>query len=318
MKKNNSIKQIFEKIKRQDNYFHRSNIYELEATIDLINSFKETEPNLLSYIPIKLVTIMECYFKSIVKEFVDHDVIYANSLIDYLKDIHIDMDFITFLSGKLITVGSIISEIVRLQRVDSFFDIMSKLLGKNFIKKKYDNYLNYHGEPKISFYFLKKSLLELNSQRNIIVHANANLVIDKMQLKTYVQHTKLLLDATNELVDEILYPNSPTTQYEMNQSAFEKSEEINKRIRKFIADICLYIKQRSSKEQVKQFLIYYHQREKSIKEYGKLQADFYEGGSMYPLIYYSAITSGREIFFDELKKEFTNYNNEIEIHPLNL
>ncbi|HAU1603705.1 TPA: hypothetical protein JBJ19_02385 [Legionella pneumophila] len=104
----------------------------------------------------------------------------------------------------------------------------------------------------------------------------------------------------------------------MNQFAFVRAEEIDKQIRALIYKISIYIRKKGEKVHIKQLLKFYHQREKSIEEYGKFKADFYEGGSIYPLIYYSEITEAREKFYGELKQNFINYNGEIEIHPLNL
>lgn len=312
-----TINNIFEKIKRQSNNSHRFATYELDSLVKMIDSAKQIEPALLLYIPIKLVTFIECYFKDVVREFVDNDVSYANALIDRLKDIPIDMDFINFLTGKIITVGSIISQVVLVQRVDSITDVMDKLLGENVFKKSMTNYLHKQGQQKITFYSLITSLRELNNNRNIIVHENSRLVLQEDQLITYVQHTKLFLDATNHIVDELLYPNALITQTEMNDSEFKRAEELNKEIRRLIFNISVYIRSKSEKIQVKQLLIFYKQREKSIAEYGRFKAGFYEGGSIYPLIYYSALTEAREKFLAELKQIFINYEGQIEIHPLN-
>ncbi|KTD15566.1 hypothetical protein Lgra_0232 [Legionella gratiana] len=180
------------------------------------------------------------------------------------------------------------------------------------------NYLNNHNEQKISWDSLISSLQELNNHRNIIVHENSDLILKEDQIIAYLKHTELLYEGTNHIINKILYPNAPTTQTEMNQFAFVKAEEIDKEIRGLIYKISTYIREKGEKVHIKQLLTYYKQREKSIEEYGKFKADFYEGGSIYPLIYHSAITEAREKFFDELKQNFINYNGEIEIHPLSL
>lgn len=317
-KTSKSINDIFEKVKRQKNSFYRYHTYEIDSLIKLIESAKQIDPILLLYIPIRLVTFIECYFKDLVREFVDHDGIYANALIHYLKDISIDMDFINFLSGKIITVGSIISQIVSIQRVDSIFNVMEKLLGNKSFKVKLSNYLCNHTEQSITLDSLIATLQELNKHRNIIVHENSNLVLQEGQLIIYAKHTKLFLEATNHITSEILYPDTPTTQMQMNHLAAEKANEINSEIRKLISNILVYIRKKNQNLQAKQFLVFYKQREKSMEEYGKFQANFYKGGSIYPLIYFSAITEARENFLAELKQNLINYQGGIEIHPLSL
>lgn len=53
-------------------------------------------------------------------------------------------------------------------------------------------------------------------------------------------------------------------------------------------------------------------------EYAKFKADFFKGGSIYPLIFNSSLSEARIHFLEELKNIFTNANDEIDIYPVDL
>ncbi|HHF7349729.1 TPA: HEPN domain-containing protein [Legionella feeleii] len=308
-----SINDIIEKIKREKKHSYMHNPYKLQSLMELIPTINKIDSELLSYIPIKLITILECYFKDVIREFVDHEATYAKKLIEHFKNIQIDLDLINFLAQKKITLGRIFSQIIPVQRVDSIVTLFESL-GLNDFKKKISIYLKQ--KSNISLETIFKTLTELNRNRNIIVHENSNLVLSDSQIIIYIEQTLLFLEAVDNFIGETLYPNSSYTQLELNQYSYSLAEESNRKVRSLISRIVIYMRKHKETAQIKQFLQFYRSRASSILEYAKFNADFYKGGSIYPLIFNSCLKEARINFLEELQRTFINVNDEIEIPNL--
>lgn len=105
---------------------------------------------------------------------------------------------------------------------------------------------------------------------------------------------------------------------EMNIHSYNEAEEWNVKIRHFVNEIIKYLRDTDCKSNIRQLVKFYNLREKSCLEYAKFKADFFKGGSIYPLIFNSALSEARIHFLEELKSVFTNANDKIDIYPVDL
>lgn len=315
-----SINEIRTNLERQ---FSNTILYLYNFELDSLDQFlvapKEENLNLLLYVPIRLVTIIECYYREIIKSLVNYDDLYANKLIKYIKDnVHIDMDFINSLVGKKITVGDIVSQIVSVKRLDSFISIMEDLLGAKTFKPELTKFLKEQEPETPSLDFILGSLSELNSYRNIIVHEYSKLEIGEDKIQAYVKHTRIFLMAIENLVNKIQGIKQHETQMEMNIDSFNEAKEWNVKIRSFVNEIIKYLLDSDCKSNIRQLVKFYNLREKSCLEYAKFKAEFFKDGSIYPLILNSALSEARIHFLEELKNVFTDINDKIDIYPVGL
>lgn len=107
-------------------------------------------------------------------------------------------------------------------------------------------------------------------------------------------------------------------QSELNINSYKESQFWDTEVRNFIIEIIRYLKKYNSDSGIRELVIYYQIREKGCKEYAHFNAVFFEGGTIYPLIFNSSLTEARKLFLDELKSFFTNFHDKIYIHTVEL
>lgn len=314
-----SISEIQVKIQRQLNnnvlYFCD---YELDKLEAYLKSLKEQDRVLSNYIIIRLVTLLECIYRETIKDIVNFSSIYANKVIDQIKNnVQIDMDFFNALTGKKITMGDIISQVISIKRFDIFISIMVEI-DSNF-KKEMILHLNKLSKNKISWENIAKVFADLNENRNILVHEVIDLPVEENLIIKYIYYARLFLKSLNGWLNKkIGRVEYAKTQLVLNINSFKESQFWNTEIRKFIIEIIRYLKKYNSHSSIRGLVRYYQIREKGCKEYAHFNASFIEGGTIYPLVFNTSLTEARKLFLEELKNHFTNFDGKIYIGTIEI
>lgn len=149
-----------------------------------------------------------------------------------------------------------------------------------------------------------KRIFEL---RHIFCHEFAtNLKINKEEIFSCFYSSKIFLNQVDNFVYNLLYPNAPISQRDMNEEASGSFDEVERKLNELIELIKVASKQYYPYEPIdeKKF-------DKSINEWKKYRkvkalydASYVEGGSMYPLIYLGSMTTTTEEKIESLETEF--------------
>jgi hypothetical protein len=142
--------------------------------------------------------------------------------------------------------------------------------------------------------------------RHIFCHEFAtNIYIEKNEILRCLNSSKLFLNQTNNYILDLLYPNAPETQVEMNKQANDVFKESEKRLTQLI----LKIKEES--KDLSYLPLNVAHLEESIMEWkkyrkikAKLDASIVEGGSIYPCIYAGSLTTTTEEKIESLQREY--------------
>jgi len=142
--------------------------------------------------------------------------------------------------------------------------------------------------------------------RHIFCHEFAtNLPIDKDEILRCFNSAKIFLDQTNDFIWDLIYPNAPETQADMNNYASEQFEQSDKELTELISTIKEASKEHSYITLDADLL------DQSINEWkkyrdvkAKLDASAVEGGSMYPTVFAGSLTTTTKEKIESLKNEY--------------
>lgn len=290
---------------------------------DIENAFNESlnyngdfDKELLKYIPIATVACFEAFFRSVYKELVDFGKPFSDNAIKFnqSKNVKFDFEIINAIQTKTVTVGEFISHILPCNNFDDINTNISTIASidfanhiKTFQRKSIFDHINDNSK-----YFIEnndqiisdiKRTFEL---RHIFCHEFAtNLRIDKDEILRCFNNSKIFLNQTNDLIWDLIYPNAPETQTDMNIYASDEFEKFDNDLSVLISTI------KEAKKENTDFELNVELFDKTMEQWkiyreskAELDASVVEGGTMYPLLYASSLTTTTKEKIQSLKNEF--------------
>lgn len=288
--------------------------YAFRENLDYNGDFNK---ELLKYIPIATVACFEAFFRSVYKELVDFGKPFSDNVVKFnqSQNIKFDFDIVNAIQTKTVTVGEFISHILPCNSFDDINKNLSLLCSldfadqiKNFkrdsiFERVQDNSKQFKENGSQIIEDIKRTF-EL---RHIFCHEFAtNLRIDRDEILRCFNNAKIFLNQTNDFIWNLIYPDAPETQADMNNYASEQFAEADNELTELIATIKEASREHSYMKLNTDLL---DETITSWKKYrdkkAEMNASFVEGGSMYPTIYASSLTTTTKEKIESLKKEYT-------------
>lgn len=291
--------------------------------LDIETAFKENlyyngefDSELIKYIPIATVACFEAFFRSVYKELVDFGKPFSDNAINFnqSKNIKFDFDIIHAIQAKTVTVGEFVSHILPCNNFEDINSNMSTLTKLDFLQeiKKFKKESIFEQENQEAENFINNSnqiiadIKRVFELRHIFCHEFAtNLRIDKDEILRCFNNCKLFLNQTNNFVWDIIYPNAPETQADMNIQASIEYDIYNKELSELLKTV-KEIKTQNSEPDFNTTL--FDKATKQWEAYRESKAEFdasvVEGGSMYPLVYTFSLTATTKEKIESINKEF--------------
>ncbi|MGX7667609.1 lysozyme inhibitor LprI family protein [Flavobacterium pedocola] len=295
------------------------------AFAQFLNNDEVLHSELLKYIPIATVACFEAFFRSVIKELIDFGKPFNENALQFnqSKNVKFDFDIILAIQSKTVTIGEFISHILPCNNYDDINSNLSTLAGIDFTKT-----LKNFKRDSISEHTNKNSELFRNNSdqiisdikktfelRHIFCHEFATSVkVDKDEIIRCFKNSKIFLEHVNDFIWQLLHPNAPESQIEMNIKSANDFEYIENELSELITKI-KGMRGENHKGFVNQKLF-----DKSIVEWKKYRtakadadASIYKGGTIYPTI--SAMSSiwttkeKIESLKDEFQHELRKYTN---------
>lgn len=315
----NLIKEISE-IRARNEYNSRFEINDrLEAIENAIEEFENYNLNkseFLKYIPISTVACFEAFFKSVYKELIDFGKPYSENVIKFnqSKNVKFDFEIVSAIQTKSLTIGEFISHILPCNNYEDINSNLSILTSLNFTEelKKFQKKSIFENVNENSKLFAEntnqifsdvKKTFEL---RHIFCHEFAtNFAINKQEIIRCFNNSKIFLNQTDNFIRNLLYPNSPETQTEMNIKASFEFENTEKDLEELINVI-----KNISEEDI--FFIIDKERFDNVilewKKYREAKAEYdsllFAGGTIQPLIRFRSLTFTTKQKIESLSKEY--------------
>lgn len=311
------IKSIKSRTEFYDRYDFSSRLKDIEDALDEFMHYNGDFNNeLLKYIPISTIACFEAFFRSATKEIVDFGKPYSDNVANFNQSRNVKLDFevVSAIQTKTFTVGEFVAHIISFNNFEDINSNLKTLFGKDFLKelKSYKKkisfeYKDYSKEEfRTKFDEVLVSVKRTYELRHIFCHEFAtNLKIDKDEILRNFKNCKFFLHHANNVIYDLLYPNAPMTQSEMNleaQSKFELKEKELDTLVQFILSINNEDDFRYFDNDL--FEESYNEWKKYRDSVGKYRASLADGGSIHPLLYLTATTTVTEEKITSLKDEF--------------
>lgn len=296
----NEIRSIKSRSEFNSRYDYGARLYAIESALNEFTDYNGDFNNeLLKYIPISTVACFEAFFRSAIKEIIDFGKPFSDNVANYnqAKNIKLDFEIVSAIQIKTLTVGELVAHLLPYNNYDDISSNLSILLDKDFTKelKNFRRISVSEDINKLSEDFQNRfaeiisSVKRTYELRHIFSHEFAtNVIIDKNEILENYNNCRIFLEQTNNLIWEILYPNSPETQTGLELQASEKLEIKEAELDKLIA----VIKEFSKDDEINYFEeSIFNQCMEKWYDYRKLHAEykasFVKGGSMYNAFYLS-------------------------------
>lgn len=312
------IKSIKSRTEFNSRHDFSSRLNDIEyALSEFVNYNGDYNIEVLKYIPISTVACFEAFFKSVVKEFVDFGEPYNKNVSNFnqSKNIKLDFEIIAAIQTKSITVGELVGHILSFNNFEDINSNLTVIIGNDFLDElknfkktsiyEIPNILNDSRRNRIPE--IIKSIKETYEFRHIFCHEFAtNINIEKEVIIKNFNNCRDFLELVNNFVWEILYPNSPETQIEINEEADnsfkQKDEELN-----LLIEFIIHNKENIDEDHSMNIDLFKTslQKWKKYRESVALyRASSFKGGSMYHLIHSSALKQITEEKIESIKSEF--------------
>ena len=281
----------------------------LSSLIRIYENVHDSE--LLEYVPIKIVSLMEEHFRQIYREIIDNKEYRGNlKKVKFLKDMRFDFDVIDAFQNQKVTLGDYLSYHFPCSSVSQIFDQFGQLLGVDFRSRLIDKIAELEGEvelPKeearINIVFFFKSIDMIFQMRHVLCHEGGIVrTIDNDFVMQMISDSQLFVEYTDHLISDIMYPNFDYTQASMNKDAKQSFEASDKQLTAIIK----YLKDKDA-EDVWNFS-YMEEWKKYREAKAVCDSKCCEGGSMYPSVYYSSLYDTTSHMISQLKVDFHLYD----------
>jgi hypothetical protein len=269
-------------------------------------------------VPISTIACFEAFFRSTIKEIVDFGKPFSGNVskLNQANNAKLDFETVAAIQTKTLTVGEFVAHILPCNKYSDIESNLSILCGINFSKElKAFNKVSIFDDVNLltkdfqeRYDEIMKSVNRTFELRHIFCHEFAtNFPVDIHEITANFRNCKLFLEQTNNLIWELLYPNSPETQLEMNEQAHESLEGQDKILQNLVALIKKEVKN-DIFEQVQFNEELFDKCMDQWQSYRNLHGEYvserYTGGSMQPLIYLSDMEKITKEKIESLQNEF--------------
>ena len=320
LKKRNYIDEITsikDRLKFPGRFELMSRLYAIDSLIyDNTENGKSLNKEILRYIPIATVACFESFFRSIVAELIDKGEPYNQNVLKFNQSNNIKFDFniVNAIQKKKISIGDFVSHILNCNNIKDFNSNLSILIQSDFLNelKSFEPKKITESEIKSSKFFKANPSLILDSidyifrLRHIFCHEFAtNIELEYLVIKGTYEHCKIFLFHVNDFIWDLLYPDAPLTQTDMNIRAGEEFEKAELELNKVIDDI--------KNLEANDGIIYFENKDfdtviNKWKELREIKADLlsnpHKGGTIYPTIRLNSLKNSTEKMTLELIEEY--------------
>jgi hypothetical protein len=233
---------------------------------------------------------MEGYFKLAIKELIDSGEPFISNAEKEFTDTKINLAIFKAIHGKRITVGEFLSHNLAFSSLEEINKKLSALINMNFleqVKTIHDRFdVEVRKLPQVAIIQNPdrtiKNTRKLFEIRHIICHELAtDFDVSISDIDEQFEDCLSFLKASEQLLSNVLYPNSPLTQSDINRESARQVEET----KNIINDLLIQAKAILDKDEFQTF-----ERSESIwkkfsESWAEVNSNNFKGGSISPSIH---------------------------------
>ena len=289
MRKQLQLSELTESLERGKNYFQvPRELYDLQELC-----YKMDNPQLLEYVPVKIVACFEQFFRAEYQEILANPKVRKNlKNIDLFKDTKFNFDVIGAFEENTISLSDYLSLLISCSNLSDIDDAISKLLEIKFLSefRKKDN-------GKV----ILKSICEIFRLRHIYCHEvplKKNIDVDSA--RKLISHAIDFIDNSDDIIRNALYSDQLSGHEEI-EIAQKEYEEANEELEKLIE--ILKVKQDKGPFHYNDFS-YIEKWKEYRKERALCDSSINNKESYLPLYYYMNMERTTKSLIKELKEDY--------------
>lgn len=277
---------------------------------------EDVSKELLRYIPTASVACMEAFFRSTIKEMIDFGEPFSDNAAKFnqTRNIKFDFNVVKAIHNKLVSVGEFVSHLLPCNNLDNINSNLSTIIGMDFLAElsAFECKSIYEENVKVSERYreqndeILKDVKRIFELRHIFCHEFGQTIdVTSEEIGRMFRNVQLFLNHTNLFKYDLLYPNAPETQTDMNVHASEAFMEKDKQLE----TIYEAIMNEPSIDDITKSLIRESMRKWKDYREAKANADseFVKGGTIYPVMYYGSLRQITEDKIQSLMADFESY-----------
>lgn len=216
MKKQLQLSELTESLERGKNYFQvPRELYDLQKLCFEMNS-----PQLIEYVPVKIVACFEQFFRAEYQEIMDNPKVRTNlKTTDLFKDTKFNFDIIGAFEENTISLSEYLSLLIPCSKLGDINNAISKLLGIKFMEEF---------DKKENSKAILESITEVFRLRHIYCHeVPLKQALDVDNARKLISHAIDFLDDSDDIIRTTLYSYqlSGLEAIEIAQKEYEKADE---------------------------------------------------------------------------------------------
>jgi len=256
------------------------------------------DPEFLRYLPIGTVACIEGFVRAAIRVIVDAGGIFVERAanLSQARDLKVDFQVLRAAHERRISAGELIAHVIPLNNLAQIGSVMSVLIGEDFFERVKVAHSRWavEVEKKPSRPIIEdpartfQHVDEMFRLRHIYVHELVDFQLpDRSAMADALESSVEFLTASSEVVGDVLYPDAPLTQADMNVKAAQDLKTTDEQVDTVCASLASKLDEgRRSKLAGAQA---------AWRQFQRLHADFvaseFQVGSIRPTIYASEAKS---------------------------
>jgi hypothetical protein len=256
----------------------------LEKTIKTVSP---TDDEVFKYFPVAMVACFEAYFKLAIAEIIDRrSDLKKNAVSSFAKNIKIDIEALSKMNDVGISIGELVAHNLQYSSFEKIEEQMSIVLASSFKEKistVHNRYLvEVQGAQIVPIVEdvdkAWKSVRRIFELRHIICHELANQeIFDNNEIIEAFTDCVQVLNAVDEIVGNVLEPNYPLTQIEINEQSVKDLELKSDDLQSLKESILKLLEQKD----IEQFMKADESWTDYAFQWAEFESRYYEGGSIH-------------------------------------
>lgn len=292
--------------------FHFGFEYEVDRVAAFLTHAGKPDRFHIEFAVTRLVTIIEVFLRGAIRVLVDHGAPYLERAADLTKNAKVDLRLLELIQRQDISAGDFVAHIAPTSNLEAALGVLDKLMG-DFASKLKRAHPRWTEEidtwplpPIISdFDRTMAALFQLFGARNIVTHElPSDSPASAEDLARYLSASRLFVEAASWIIIECIQVPSARTQLQMNMDAGSHLEAAQTRLESALDRLVGVTSIDADDVRNVQALW-----KVFAKAQAKLSASIVMGGSMYPMIYASAMSELIKTRIDSIESEIAEWAN---------
>lgn len=287
-------------------------LIQLQALEHAIQKASDLPAEMSKYFPIAMVASIEAYFRSAVKELIDHGPPFSENAVglDNARDVPLDFRTVLAIQGKTITIGDLVGHLLPFKSLEDIDRNMTTIVGQSFLEKLKSTQDRWATEiegasskPIIdSASAVYRDVKETFRLRHIYCHEAPFFgKVDVGLIRRCFVSSSLFLKAADQLIWDLVAPNAPLTQSAMNVEASRDCRKADQILEELCANIAPSLNDDEKREFDATQEAWAKFRDLAAKSYANRWG---RGGTIWPTLNSVEKRTVTLLRIDELKREF--------------